>query len=137
MSWLLMPAGPCQTSGILRGKSGWFSEREEYILVNRLLRDDPSKGDMHNRQAVNLAGLWKCFKDYDLWPLYLVGLTNYIPPSPPGTYLNYILRKLGFSVFHANLLSIPSQFMFMVNVRAFSPHHRIPYSVLTDPISCS
>ncbi|RPA81603.1 major facilitator superfamily transporter [Ascobolus immersus RN42] len=116
MSWFLMPAGPCQTAGILRGKSGWFSEREEYILVNRLLRDDPSKGDMHNRQAVNPAGLWKCMKDFDLWPLYLVGLTNYIPPSPPATYLTFILRKLGFSVFNANLLAIPSQFMFMINL---------------------
>lgn len=23
----LMPAGPCQTSGWLRGKNGWFSDR--------------------------------------------------------------------------------------------------------------
>lgn len=43
-SWFLMPAGPCQTAGWARGKDGWFTEREEYILVNRLLRDDPSKG---------------------------------------------------------------------------------------------
>ncbi len=67
-----MPASPCQTAGKLRGKQGWFTEREEKILVNRLLRDDPSKGDMHNRQAVDLPRLIKCLKDYDLWPLYLV-----------------------------------------------------------------
>lgn len=72
-SWGMMPASICQTSGWLRGKKGWFSEREEKILVNRLLRDDPSKGDMNNRQAVNLERLWKAVKDYDLWPLYLVG----------------------------------------------------------------
>lgn len=46
-----MPAGPCQTKSWFRGKNGWFSEREEYIMVNRLLRDDPSKGDMNNRYA--------------------------------------------------------------------------------------
>lgn len=51
MSWFLMPAGPTQTAGILRGKAGWFTEREELILVNRLLRDDPSKGDMNNRYS--------------------------------------------------------------------------------------
>lgn len=48
-SWFLMPPGPCQTKGLLRGKDGWFNEREELIMVNRLLRDDPSKGDMNNR----------------------------------------------------------------------------------------
>ena len=52
-SWVLMPAGPCQTSNWFRGKDGWFTEHEEYILVNRLLRDDPSKGDMHNRYVYN------------------------------------------------------------------------------------
>lgn len=50
-SWVLMPPGPCQTKSWFRGKNGWFNEREEYIMVNRLLRDDPSKGDMNNRYA--------------------------------------------------------------------------------------
>lgn len=48
-SWVLMPPGPCQTRNWFRGKDGWFTEREEFIMVNRLLRDDPSKGDMNNR----------------------------------------------------------------------------------------
>lgn len=67
-----MPASPCQTAGRGRGKKGWFNEHEEKIMVNRLLRDDPSKGDMHNRQAVGPALLLKSLKDYDLWPVYLV-----------------------------------------------------------------
>ncbi|KAG8630706.1 hypothetical protein KVT40_002325 [Elsinoe batatas] len=121
LSWGLMPPSPSQTANWFRGKNGWFTEREEKILVNRLLRDDPSKGDMHNRQAVNLPRLWKCLKDYDLWPLYLVGLTNYIPPSPPQNYLALILRNLGFSTFNANLLTIPSQFLFGVNASLSSP----------------
>lgn len=54
--------------------------------------------------------------DWEEWPLYLIGLTTYIPPSPPTNYLSYILRKLGFSVFQSNLLAIPSQFMFAVNL---------------------
>ncbi|KAH7057053.1 major facilitator superfamily domain-containing protein [Macrophomina phaseolina] len=118
-SWAIMPPGPCQTAGRLRGK-GWFNEHEEKILVNRILRDDPSKGDMHNRQGVNLQRLWKCLKDYDLWPLYIVGLTNYIPPNPPQNYLSYILRQMGFSTFEANLLTIPSQFLFGVNLLIIS-----------------
>lgn len=111
-----MPPGPCQTKSWFRGKNGWFSEREEYIMVNRLLRDDPSKGDMNNRQGVDHILFWKTLKDWEQWPLYLIGLTAYIPPAPPNTYLSYILRQLGFSVFEANLLAIPSQFLFAVNL---------------------
>ncbi|KAI0010324.1 MFS general substrate transporter [Xylariaceae sp. FL0662B] len=115
-SWVLMPPGPCQTRHWFRGKNGWFTEHEEFILVNRLLRDDPSKGDMNNRQAVGPSLLFKAVKDWEMWPLYIIGLTTYIPPAPPNNYLSYILRELGFSVFHANLLAIPSQFLFAVNL---------------------
>ncbi|KIL86552.1 hypothetical protein FAVG1_10382 [Fusarium avenaceum] len=115
-SWVLMPPGPCQTKNWFRGKDGWFNEREEYIMVNRLLRDDPSKGDMNNREAVNLSKLWKAIKDWEQWPLYIIGLMVYIPPAPFNTYLSFILRQIGFSVFQANLLAIPSQFLYAVNL---------------------
>lgn len=54
-SWGLMPPGPCQTKNWFRGKNGWFTDREEIILVNRLLRDDPSKGDMNNRYEISFG----------------------------------------------------------------------------------
>ncbi|KAK0387331.1 hypothetical protein NLU13_5644 [Sarocladium strictum] len=120
LSWGLMPPGPTQTKNWFRGKNGWFTDREEFIMVNRLLRDDPSKGDMNNRQAVGPARLWLALKDWEQWPLYLVGLTTYIPPAPPSTYLSFILRQIGFSVFEANLLAIPSQFLFAVNLLIIS-----------------
>lgn len=41
-------------------------------MVNRVLRDDPTKGDMHNRQSIGASGFMKSLMDYDLWPLYLV-----------------------------------------------------------------
>lgn len=115
-----MPPGPCQTANWFRGKNGWFTPHEEYIMVNRLLRDDPSKGDMNNRQGVNGKKLWAALKDWEQWPLYLIGLTTYIPPMPPQNYISYILRQIGFSVFHANLLVMPSQFMFAVNLLIIS-----------------
>ncbi|KAF2825787.1 MFS general substrate transporter [Ophiobolus disseminans] len=115
-SYGLMPPGACQTKHWFRGKNGWFNEHEEKILVNRILRDDPSKGDMNNRQAVGLVQLWKVVTDWEQWPLYLIGLTCYIPPAPPTTYLSYILRRLGFSVFQANLLAIPSQFLYAIQL---------------------
>lgn len=60
--------------------------------------------------------LLKVLHDWEQWPLYLLGLVVYIPPGPPSTYLSFILRNIGFSVFKANLLTIPSQFLFAVNL---------------------
>ena len=52
-SWLYLPPSPTQTKrvgfkGLLRSKDGWFTEREEIIMVTRILRDDPAKATMHN-----------------------------------------------------------------------------------------
>lgn len=63
----LMPPGPCQTANWIRGQEGWFTPREEEIMVNRVIREDPSKGDMHNREAVTPRLLWKSLEDFDLW----------------------------------------------------------------------
>jgi len=75
---------------------------------------------LHNRQAVGPKRLWKAAKDWEMWPLYLIGLTAYIPPAPSNTYMSFILRELGFSVFHANLLAIPAQFLFAINLLIIS-----------------
>lgn len=50
---LYLPPSPTQTKrsgikGLLRSKEGWFTEREEIIMVTRILRDDPGKATMHN-----------------------------------------------------------------------------------------
>lgn len=66
-SFVFVPGGPCQTASWLRGKAGWFTEREETIMVNRVIRDDPSKSDMHSREPITPGLLWKCLTDFDLW----------------------------------------------------------------------
>jgi predicted MFS family arabinose efflux permease len=106
-SFFMMPASAVQTKTWFR-PNGWFTDREVAIVVNRVLRDDPSKGDMHNRQAITPRRLWNAAKDYDLWPLYAIGLVAYIPQSPPNTYITLTLKSLGFSTFNTNLLTIPS-----------------------------
>lgn len=82
-------------------------------MVNRILRDDPSKGDMHNRQGLSGTLLWEALTDYDLWPIYLMGLTWTIPNTPIQAYLTLVLKGLGFGTFQTNLLSIPAYVLFL------------------------
>jgi hypothetical protein len=106
LSFLFLIPGPTQTK-TWWNPNGYFTEREEKIIVNRVLRDDPSKGDMHNRQALSLKMLWQSLKDYDLWPIYLIGILFEIPTAPPKSYLTLSLRNLKFTTFQTTLLSIP------------------------------
>ncbi|KAH8893657.1 MFS general substrate transporter [Thozetella sp. PMI_491] len=105
--FLAMPPGPCHTASWFRGREGWFTEKEEKIVVNRVIREDPSKSTMHMREALTPKLFWQSLKDYDLWPIYILGLVFWIPAAPPLQYLTLSLRNLGFDTFEANLLIIP------------------------------
>ena len=85
-------------------------------MVNRIIRDDPSKGDMHNRQALSPKMLWYSLSDYDMWPIYLLGLTWLIPNYPMTSYLTLQLKAAGFGTFETNLLTIPAYVLFIVQL---------------------
>ncbi|KAF5524485.1 putative transporter [Colletotrichum aenigma] len=95
LSFLFLVPGPTQTRTWWNPK-GYFTEREEKIIVNRVLRDDPSKSDMHNRESLTLGMLWKSLKDY--------------------TYIILSLKALGFSTFNVTLLAIPVTVFAAVNM---------------------
>ncbi|KAF2400138.1 MFS general substrate transporter [Trichodelitschia bisporula] len=116
----LMPPSPTQTANWFRGKKGWFSEREETIIVNRVIREDPTKGTMHNRQPITPKLLYTSLSDYDLWPLYILGLVFQIPAVPPQQYLTLTLRGLGFDTFNTNLLTIPFTVLHIITMLALS-----------------
>ncbi|KAH6695358.1 major facilitator superfamily domain-containing protein [Plectosphaerella plurivora] len=128
-SFLLMPASPTQTASWFRGKDGWFSEREEIIMVNRVLRDDPAKGGMHNRQGLTLRLLYNAFSDYDLWPIYLMGFTLLMPLRPIMAYFTLNLRNLGFTTLQTNLLTVPAFTIFIFQL-IFCPWGRYAVTVL-------
>ena len=106
LSFLFLVPGPSETKTWLSPK-GYFTEREEKIIVNRVLRDDPSKGGMHNREPITLPMLWRSLKDYDLWPVYIIGMLFEIPTAPPKGYLSLSLKALKFTTFQTTLLGIP------------------------------
>ncbi|RVX73673.1 hypothetical protein B0A52_02563 [Exophiala mesophila] len=121
LTWLYLPPSPTQTKrhgfkGLLRPKEGWFTEREEVIMVTRILRDDPGKSTMHNRQGLSFQLFWDSLKDYDLWPLYLIGLSWTIPSTPPQAYITLTCKALGFDTFETNLLTIPAYTLFIMQL---------------------
>lgn len=116
IAYFYLPPSPTQTASRFRGKAGWFTEHEEKVLVNRILRDDPSKGDMHNRQAITPGLLWESLSDFDMWPIYLLGLSWLIPNSPMTLYLTLQLRAVGFDTFQTNLLTIPAFVLFIAGL---------------------
>ncbi|KAL7793697.1 MFS general substrate transporter [Trichoderma ceciliae] len=120
LAWVLMPAGPCQTASWFRGKNGWFNEREEKIIVNRVIREDPGKSSMHNREPVTPKLLWQSLKDFDLWPIYILGLVFQVPATPPANYLTLTLKQLGFDTFQTNLLTIPSTVLHVFTMLALT-----------------
>ncbi|KAK9452719.1 major facilitator superfamily domain-containing protein [Dipodascopsis uninucleata] len=116
LSSLLMPPSPTQTKSWFRGKNGWFSEREEKIIVNRVLREEPTKSRMHNRQPLDWGMFWKSLTDYDLWPIYIIGLVFQIPTSPVSTYQTLTLRSLGFTTFQTTLMVLPNQVLSLMTL---------------------
>ncbi|KAI5206038.1 putative pantothenate transporter [Aureobasidium subglaciale] len=115
LSFFFLVPGPTQTKTWF-APNGYFTEREEKIIVNKVLRDDPSKSDMHNREAISLKMLWNSLKDYDLWPVYIIGMLFEIPASPPKSYLSLTLKALGFGTFHTTLLGIPITVFTAINL---------------------
>ncbi|OAL32679.1 hypothetical protein AYO20_07837 [Fonsecaea nubica] len=130
-TWLYLPASPTQTArnaaarkggrkiwtkGLLRPKNGWFTEREEVIMVTRILRDDPGKATMHNRQGLSFDLFWSALTDYDMWPIYLIGLSWTIPSTPPQAYITLTCKALGFDTFETNLLTIPAYTLFIIQL---------------------
>lgn len=62
---------------------------------------------MFNRQGLTVRQIWNCAKDYDMWPLYVLGLLFGLPKYPVNQYLTLSFRGLGFNVIMSNLLAIP------------------------------
>lgn len=79
IAFFVMPPSITEPAVAFKRKDGtnkWWTEEEEKILVNRLLRDDPTKGDLNNRTAVTPKGIWNTLTDFDLWPIFIVSNTK-------------------------------------------------------------
>lgn len=85
-------------------------------MANRILRDDPGKGDMHNRQGLSWGAVKAALTDYHMWPMYLIGLSWNLPVVPMQGYITLNLVALGFGTFETNLLTIPAFVLFIIGL---------------------
>lgn len=69
---------------------------------------------MHNRQPVSPKELLNAILDYDLWPVYVIRILSDIGSGPVLSYLTLTLRKLGFSTFNTNALTIPANMLLII-----------------------
>lgn len=59
-------------------------------MIDSVLRDDPTKSDMHNREGLSPKMIWQALTDWRMWPLYILGLVHFsaspfavlVPRSP-------------------------------------------------------
>ncbi|KAG9231850.1 hypothetical protein BJ875DRAFT_382037, partial [Amylocarpus encephaloides] len=51
-------------------------------IINNVVRDDPTKRSIHNREQITLKLLWKSMCD-DLWLLHIISLTFQILETTP------------------------------------------------------
>lgn len=110
-----MPTAPARTKSWYRPK-GLFTDRQVKVIVNNVIRDDPGKAGMHNRQPLTIRMILKSLGDYDMYPIYAIGLLFGIPTYPVANFLTLSFRQLGFNVIQTNLLTIPSTAWAIINL---------------------
>ncbi|GIZ46510.1 hypothetical protein CKM354_000963600 [Cercospora kikuchii] len=94
-----------------------FSEREIYILNNRILLDDPAKG--RKKKSIGLPAFKKAFSNWRVWIHFLITMCNNGPQRGFDTYAPSLVKEMGFAGLTSNALAsvglfvqIPVSFLF-------------------------
>ncbi|KAI6775850.1 hypothetical protein HG530_002608 [Fusarium avenaceum] len=119
-SMAYLPTSPTGTKSLIWRKS-WYTEREEVIMINRILRDDPAKGLTALKEPATWQDVKNAWSDPSLWGLYFIGLVAYIPAAPVQAYLTLTLKRVGhFSTLASNLLTAPSAALQIITMLALA-----------------
>lgn len=83
---------------------GWYSEREQTIVINRVLREDPTKGQV---MQATLDDVIATLADRSLWSLFAASFLGVISFRPVVQYISLTLTQLGFTTFYSYILQMP------------------------------
>ncbi|KAF7424045.1 hypothetical protein PC9H_009346 [Pleurotus ostreatus] len=111
-TWFYLPRHAAHTTGGIRGKKPWFTDRQVQVSVTRVVRDDIAKRRLD--KPVTWADARDTFSDPKIWIHVLnttIGLTPMTPlhtcTLPPSPSLQFPLSN----VFAANALTAPPHFL--------------------------
>jgi hypothetical protein len=82
----------------------FFKGDEASIIMERVIRDDPSKADTHKRRVLP-SHILETFADWRLYGHLVAGLLSMVMISPMNTYAPSIIKSLGFTSLQANGLN--------------------------------
>jgi predicted MFS family arabinose efflux permease len=106
VAFFYLPSSPLRTSGGIRGKLGWFTEREQKIAITRIIRDDLTKKEQN--KPIVWDDVKQAFIDTKLWTHLIITFIGQMSMTPIQNYLPTIINTAGFSVTDSNLLTAPS-----------------------------
>ncbi|KAI0172711.1 MFS general substrate transporter [Hypoxylon sp. FL1284] len=91
------------------GRWSYFSRRESYILVRRVLLDDPAKVTNHLR--ISGGDVWTTVKNPRILVHMLITLTATVPVNAINTYGPSVIKSLGYGTVRANAMASVGPFV--------------------------
>ncbi|KAI0101171.1 MFS general substrate transporter [Daldinia grandis] len=91
------------------GRWSYFNRRESYILVRRVLLDDPAKTTNHLRISGN--DIWTTIKNPRILAHIIITTTATIPVSAINTYGPSVIKSLGYGTVRANAMASVGAFI--------------------------
>ncbi|KAI0469690.1 major facilitator superfamily domain-containing protein [Xylariaceae sp. FL0804] len=85
------------------GRWSYFNSRESYILLRRVLLDDPTKTAGHLR--ISGSDVWKTVKNPRILLHVVISITATIPVNAINTYGPSVIKSLGYGTVRANALA--------------------------------
>ncbi|GAA6055296.1 hypothetical protein JCM3770_004825 [Rhodotorula araucariae] len=101
--FFLLPASPASPVPFLFPRMPYFTERQKYILRQRVILDDAQK--VNSAGHIGLKAIWATLSNWRVWPHVLIAICLISPTGALGTYAPTLIRSFGFETLKSNALS--------------------------------
>ncbi|KAI8962601.1 MFS general substrate transporter [Daldinia sp. FL1419] len=91
------------------GRWSYFNRRESYILVRRVLLDDPAKTTNHLR--ISGSDIWTTVKNPRILLHIVITITATVPVNAINTYGPSVIKNLGYGTVRANAMASVGAFI--------------------------
>ncbi|KAH8656927.1 major facilitator superfamily domain-containing protein [Ilyonectria robusta] len=127
-----LPRSPAHTAPI-HGRWDFFTARERIILRSRVVAEDESKGE--DKASITISSLLGAAVNYRLWLHLILNIVSLAPKGGLQPYGPTVIKSLGFSKIHANLLNAVSSFLviilsFLISVCSDKTRLRGPWCIV-------